>query len=301
MDITAKIVKAHLNAFREPDGFDLRIHPNDGGSTLVRRWAAGQVLTNLSFLKARNANGCDIWIRPARDNTPWILLDDLNAQTVDWLRVHRLTPGIVVETSPKNFQAWLRLSDGPVQPTVKQAVLEKLQTLVNSDPGAARFQQVGRLAGFTNPKKGKHRMPDGRFPFARLRTATGGTIESSSAVLARGRELARATPRTTVLPAKVSNASGQFADLQTAMAAWAEADAGLTRRYGAIEPGNGTQSSRDYGIARALVRRGFPVNVVADTIVACSPNIQARHPDAADYARYTAEKAAGQHGKAHQR
>ena len=101
----------------------------------------------------------------------------------------------MVETSPGNFQAWLR----------HILILPKLlgtfaaQTLAaryGADPSAADWRRFGRLPGFTNCKP-KHRKPDGFFPFVQLRSQTGRqypqaqVFEREIATLYQARELER--------------------------------------------------------------------------------------------------------------
>jgi len=69
---------------------------------------------------------------------------------------------MVVETSPDNYQVWIR-SSRPLEIEEKRYWLKKLY----SDPGADPKHRWGRCPGFRN-RKAKHRDTSGGYPLARL-------------------------------------------------------------------------------------------------------------------------------------
>ena len=79
------------------------------------------------------------------------------------------TPACVVETSPGNFQAWLKhawtltAQEGTVAAKI-------LAERFGGDPNSADWRHFGRLAGFTNPKP-QYRLPNGLFPYSQLKFA----------------------------------------------------------------------------------------------------------------------------------
>jgi hypothetical protein len=130
---------------------------------------AAAVLDRLSLLKYRNVRGSHIYIRPSGEHR-FTAFDDLNEVSLAKLSADGFNPCAVVETSPGNFQAWLKHS----------IVFPKLigtffaQTFAgryDADPSAADSRRR-RLRGFTNCKP-KYRKADGLFPFVRLRSHTG--------------------------------------------------------------------------------------------------------------------------------
>jgi hypothetical protein len=79
---------------------------------------------------------------------------------------------LVVETSPGNFQAWLKHPER-LPKDLGTAAARELAKQFGGDTGAADWRHFGRLAGFTNRK---HKYVDpatGRFPFVRIMEATG--------------------------------------------------------------------------------------------------------------------------------
>jgi hypothetical protein len=128
------------------------------------------VLSRLPLLKAHNARGAHIYIRPAGEHR-FTVLDDLNSDSVARLAGDGLEPCAVVETSPGNFQAWLKHDDlypTPLSTFIAQALAKRY----GADPSAADWRRFGRLPGFTNCKP-KYRKDNGLFPYVLLRSATG--------------------------------------------------------------------------------------------------------------------------------
>src|SRR5208282_2148317 len=77
----------------------------------------------------------------------------------------------VVETSPGNFQAWLKHGEVLDEATSTRAA-KLLAERYGGDLGSADWRHFGRLAGFTNPKPNRC-LESGLQPFARLLEASG--------------------------------------------------------------------------------------------------------------------------------
>ena len=116
----------------------------------------------------RKCKGHHIYIRPS-GLSQLTLIDDLNRNSLDTLIDTGYTPACVVETSPGNFQAWLKHSwtltaqEGTVAAKI---LAEKF----GGDPNSADWRHFGRLAGFTNPKP-QYRLQNGLFPYSQLKFA----------------------------------------------------------------------------------------------------------------------------------
>lgn len=130
-------------------------------------------MSSLGRCAAENARGaaifCRVHVERHAEHPGVLLLDDLNAGGLQRLHHDGLSPSAVVETSPNNFQSWIRLAaPGSTMPeTVARAALLRLILEYGADPKAASTVQPGRLVGFTN-RKPKHVRPDGSCPFVRL-------------------------------------------------------------------------------------------------------------------------------------
>jgi hypothetical protein len=131
------------------------------------RWVISPQSKNIGYLKAENANGRHILVKPDSYIEPYyMLVDDLN---IDQVTGHHQTfpnnykPGrMIVETSPANYQVWIH-SKRPLSLSEKRYWLKRL----HSDPGAAPNNRWGRCPGFRNRKQ-KHKTDSGRYPLAKL-------------------------------------------------------------------------------------------------------------------------------------
>lgn len=257
-------------------------------------WTPGEVLHSLPWLRRENVGGGNIYTRPAQaEPSGLVLVDDLDQSQVARLRSDGLAPALEVETSPSNFQAWIRLPGTP-EPAIRTAASRILARRYGGDVGAVGFRQFGRLAGFTNRKpkhKGKGR--NGGFPWVLLRQASGELARAGQAIVAEAQaeiERARAgrgarKPRSSVVapsvPASacVIQSSGEL--IEAARRAWVQ-------KFAAA----GDRSAADFSMALALARRGAGQDEIEATIAAVSPDLEARKGGSLeDYLARTATKA----------
>jgi hypothetical protein len=180
MDRMKEAVLAQTKAMRT-DLFEIGVlqkaqTEGEQGRMLLRTWDLDTLLHSLGWLRWNNAQGHDIYIRPAGEH-PLSLVDDLSREAVAKMRATGYQPAAVVETSPRNYQAWLH--HGKVlSPEVSTQAARDLAQRFGGDSKAADHRHFGRLAGFTN-RKPKHQLPDGRFPFCNLVEATGVTYDQA--------------------------------------------------------------------------------------------------------------------------
>jgi len=138
----------------------------------LRTWSKETLLKSsiINHLRLKNFEGCNIYIRPAGEHG-LTLIDDLKASTVDQMRNSGFQPAVVVETSPNNYQAWLK--HGQTLPKdVSTAAARLCAEKFEGDHGSADWRHFGRLAGFTN-RKLKYQMDSGYFPYVKLREHSG--------------------------------------------------------------------------------------------------------------------------------
>jgi hypothetical protein len=127
---------------------------------------AAELLKRVSYLKYRNWQGFNVYCRP--NSTEYVLVDDVKREHL--LAVSELKPCVLLETSPDNFQVFLRLQQKPAELTVAKATCQELARLFGGDLNAANPMQVGRLPGFTN-RKAKHIDKRGDYPYVVLHGA----------------------------------------------------------------------------------------------------------------------------------
>ncbi len=130
-------------------------------------WTVESKISNIPYLKAENARGRHILIRPNPSSiSNYTMVDDIS---IELLRKQHQTknsnwkPGrLVVETSPNNYQVWIRTSI-PLTLETKRYWLKRF----HSDPGADPNNRWGRCPGFRNRKE-KYKDANGGYPLSRL-------------------------------------------------------------------------------------------------------------------------------------
>lgn len=152
---------------------------------LPRVWDCESLLRSIGWLRHENRGGRNIYIRPNGEHN-LSLIDDLKAPAIAVMRRSGFTPAIVVETSPGNFQAWLKHPE-PVSKELGTATAKALAEKFGGDRGAADWRHYGRLAGFTNRKEKYRDGVTGLHPFVRLIEASGNTYPEARNFLSRVR------------------------------------------------------------------------------------------------------------------
>jgi len=143
-----------------------------GESVMIPRvWDAGTVLKSVPWLRHQNCEGRNIYIRPKGEHD-LNLVDDLTVDAVSAMKEMGFNPAITVETSPGNFQAWLKHPER-LSKEVSTATARALAEKFGGDRGAADWRHFGRLSGFTNRKAKYFDARTGLYPFVRLIEATG--------------------------------------------------------------------------------------------------------------------------------
>ena len=87
------------------------------------------------------------------------------------MKAEGFSPAVVVETSPGNFQAWLK-HPRQLPRELSTLAARKFAKDFGGDRGAADWRHFGRLSGLTN-RKPKYMAETGLFPYVRLIEASG--------------------------------------------------------------------------------------------------------------------------------
>jgi len=107
---THQAVEDQLRAFGDP-GFEVWVRRPDG-KMKPRKWGLRTVLRAVSWLRLMNRDGCDVYIRTV-GRRGLILLDDVTPAALAAMRRDGFTPTVTIQTSPGNYQAWVRLVANP--------------------------------------------------------------------------------------------------------------------------------------------------------------------------------------------
>jgi len=171
LDRTYLAVRRQLKALN-CDRYEVGVR-NSKGKMLIRTWSDDEVLKSVSWLKRENAKGADIYVRPAGDkNQGIVLVDDLSFGSLERMKSKGFEPAAVVETSPQNFQAWVRLSKTPLDSRLATALSRGIANHFEADLNSADWRHFGRLAGFTNQKP-EHKKAQGRTPWVLCHESSG--------------------------------------------------------------------------------------------------------------------------------
>lgn len=187
---TSEVVKKQIDGMKS-DIFELGLfrqaHSADkrDAEMLPRAWDSETLLRSIAWLRFENARGRNVYIRPQGEHH-LSLIDDLSKSSIEQMKTNGFEPAAIVETSPRNFQAWLNHGER-LPKDVGTSVARALATLFHGDTNAADWRHFGRLAGFTNQKE-KHRQPNGLFPFVRLVESTGLVYREAARFVAAVRE-----------------------------------------------------------------------------------------------------------------
>jgi hypothetical protein len=143
-----------------------------GESVMIPRvWDAETVIKSIPWLRHQNCEGRNIYIRPQGEHD-LSMVDDLAAGAVCAMAATGFNPAVIVETSPGNYQVWLKHSER-LSKEVSTAAARALAEKFGGDRGAADWRHFGRLAGFTNRKLKHLDASTGLYPFVRLIEAGG--------------------------------------------------------------------------------------------------------------------------------
>ncbi len=270
--------------------FEVGIREAKTGQMMNREWTAAEIEQAAPWLKRMNARGNDVYIRPAGEHG-LVLVDDLTADKLLSMHKDGFQSAAQIETSPGNYQAWVKLSDKPLSAEVRRVAAQALARHYDGDPNSADSRHYGRLAGFTNQKP-KH-AKNGRQPYVLAHECPGKAAERAPALLETvGQGLARVaaenarSARLEALEGYRSPGHGWHSDPGHEYQRQAQR---LMQRYG-----RDTDFSRlDWMIATDMAKSGrFSAQGIAGAIEQHSPEVATRKAGhVEDYAQRTAQKA----------
>jgi hypothetical protein len=260
-----------------------------------RLWTAQQLLhlATIGFLRARNCEGCDIYVQPyAQDHNAGYILVDLdraepNVLTAMSAQGHE--PCVVLQTSPGHLQAWVHVSHTPLPPALASALGRQLARTYGGDPANTDWRHLGRLAGFTN-RKPQRRCGNGYAPWVKVVSTRAGLARRASDLVQSAAEPApppRQRPRDGVCPEPVLSlqpgspsgitAAQAIAIYQTWMQRWRIAERFASPDWSIV----------DLWVARALLAQAMSPDQVQDILRLASPQFPRRHSNPEDYLRRT--------------
>jgi hypothetical protein len=285
-DRTAQAVSRQLKGMG-CDLYMIGVREADTGKMMNRVKTPAEIMEGLPWLKKMNANGNDIYVRPADDlGHGLVLVDDLDRAGLERMRGDGLGPAVVVETSGGNFQAWIKLAGGEVPAAVRGEVAKRLAKTYGADPASAGARHYGRLAGFINRKEKYVDPSSGRRPWVLCR-------ESGGRQAAIGPDLTRQASVSPEAAAAARFPAGPPAKEGRRAAAGRDAVAAYRRAMAEVAAWcGGDVSRRDYNAVVKLTDLGFTAAEIAGAMVAVSPDLEERkRGHVEDYVDRTVRKA----------
>jgi DNA-binding transcriptional MerR regulator len=144
--LTAQAIRRQLAAMPHDLYLIRLIHqPTKRSFPGERLWTAQQLLSlaTIRFLRARNREGCDIYVHPyAQDHNAGYILVDLDRTEPTLLTAMSAQghePCVVLQTSPGHLQAWVHVSSTPLPPALasvqhdRSSVLQQRQRLLHRE------------------------------------------------------------------------------------------------------------------------------------------------------------------------
>ena len=263
------------------DLFEVGIREQRSGRMLNRTWTPSQLLTYVAWLKHANTCDHDIYVRPASAARPHglVLIDDLKGRAIQAMAAAGYHPAVLLETSPANYQAWLRFIPPPTD-DIRGLLAKMFARSYRADLNSADSRHYGRLAGFTNRKK-KYRYLR-RPVWVLLRRSTGAVTHLSEQLVQKAISAHSRTTRKTI-PQQPQSLAG----LGTGRRVYTQVFAGLEKRYGEQLD----YSRADWAAAKRLRYLGFQRQQIEQILLELSPNLaerKKRHQN--DYVARTAAK-----------
>lgn len=265
----------------------------EGGKVKRRKWSAAEMLDPkpVRWLQFENANGAGVYIRAIDRRVT--LLDDVTPAAIEDLTSKGFAPSVSVETSPGNFQAWIRLapSDAPEpSPEVATQAARALTKSFDGDTGAIGFERFGRIPGFTN-RKPKHER-QGCSPWVTLRAAAYRVAAAGQSLISRIEAAFKKRDEVAAVDAvRRAVLAEEMAERgETIPTAKAEELFLRGMAYSSAQTGL-SASEIDFRACGFALKHGSTVQQVEASLLKHSPDIEARHPSTADYARRTVRAA----------
>lgn len=238
---------------------EMMIRPNLTSQEILQKY--------IPWLKRQNTRQEHIYIRPAASLTEHnlILLDDLNPITLSQL-LRQYSPNALVETSPSNFQVWLKFNLNML-PVTRTALGRDLAQQFDCDTNAANHLQFGRLAGFTNCKQ-KYQKANGYYPFTTLIATNGRIHELPTQFIIPTSSTPNPIPSKDVVKpnTKIINKVNNPASIYTLLSA---------------KISTTDQSIADYAVACEAVKLGYS-NEQIEVILRAGSDLDARRPGFVD-------------------
>lgn len=268
MDRTYLAVRRQLQGMNCQE-YEIGIRDAGTGKMMSRQWSSEEVLKSVSFLKGMNSQGNDIYIRPLKSEG-LLLVDDLGIGTLNQMDQDGFNPAAIIQTSPMNYQAWVRIATEELSTELTTTAAKILAEKYQADKNSADWRHYGRLAGFTNLKPIYNR------PYVLAERCSGKPALQAEQLLKQAHRKLQdekntnsATTLATAIVKPTRNASSKQIDpIQYATQQYQK----LAQKYHQ----NFDESKADYLVACDLIKLGMRDTDIQATMNQTSPNLDKR-------------------------
>lgn len=283
--------------------FEVQAIPHKGSSLKtdsVRTVDAAGAMKLSNYLGAKNAQGYDIYVRPAaleiegeQYGQPYVFVDDIKPADMAKLRDAGLPLAITMESSPGNFQGWIRVGSTPLKAEELTAAAKIVAKTFGGDPGSADWRHHGRLAGYTNQKPTR-RQSNGYAPFVQMKAQKGHDIAPNGPALihaARQKLEQEEAKKAKALNEAAVREEQQYQSTLRDELAGTDVYSFVSEARERLRKGE-DESATDFSAALSALRKGFDRDHVKAALRACSTNLGARKGDGVDrYLEHTLDRA----------
>lgn len=285
-EYTQTLITDYVFALRA-DNFLLRLVYADKRHCTIKQSYNLRTLVKIEtirFLRARNSEGYHVYGRP--DATQYILVDDLDLDKLAAMHKDGICTRCVVQTSPGNFQAWVKVSREAITFDEARTCSKLLAQRYETDKGVATRMHFGRLPGLTN-RKDDYIDETGRYPFTALYQPAMRAVPHNvvnTEILDQAREMLSSVSSFT--PEGMCGHYPDLHDLQSdlphheAIALYQEAKDWLFERFGRdhfFKPGGEIDRSRvDHAIVKHFALGGMDQSDIIAVLMAGSEKAQER-------------------------
>jgi len=245
---------------------------------------------SLRYCKYLNARGYNVFFSPRLSSSGgvYVLLDDVKNPDIDRLFSDGFEPFYFLETSQKNYQAIIKLSDSPLDKDIQTFISKQLSEIYDADPNSTDPGHFFRIAGFTN-RKTKYKNEKGLYPYIKLYIGTKKHCKKGQEYIYKILEgiqsgfieLPKKEKNITTPPGK----TGRKETLETGCLSYVKKIYESNKQMSDL-------SRLDFKVAKYAIAKGFKIQDIENAIKMLSPYIETRkkyHID--DYVNRTVKNA----------
>ena len=262
-------------------------------------WTADEVKAQIPSLEYWNVKGYDVYITPMDEAYHHILIDDLTAKGVEYIKSMGYSPCLVQVSSADNYQMILRVPKAEVSPEEQSAANILLQRLNSLPDGCGGDRAISaprhpfRMTGFCNKKPSRGNVqtkielikPDTVCDKATLELQV--IREERAITRAKDATKQRRTAIETIRDRTIQRPDGETDADKDFRFRWSKFH-GLAKKN--VREGiwqNVDDSAIDYRVCKEMMQAGYSEEDTALALQRCSPGLFDRHRNPDDYVRRT--------------